>query len=216
MPRRARQVVAGIPLHIIQRGHNRQACFFADADYVYFLRQLEEQATNHGCSIHAYVLMTNHIHILLTPNDKDSVSLLMKYVNQRYVRYVNRIYERTGTLWEGRFKSCLTPSDRYALACYRYIELNPVRANIVKHPMHYRWSSYSANAEGRFNSLVSPHSIYLELGTYDLERRRRYRALVQSGLDENTLNRIRHATNSNSILGNEDKPMGTDSESVPN
>lgn len=205
MPRRARQVVAGIPVHVIQRGHNRQACFFADADYRFYLRQLEEQSKNQGCSIHAYVLMTNHIHMLVTPNEKNSVSALMKYVNQRYVRHVNRIYERTGTLWEGRFRSCVTSSDRYALACYRYIELNPVRAKMVDHPTHYRWSSYSANAEGRFSSIVSPHSIYLALGRHNVERRRQYRALVQSGLDENTINRIRHATNSNLILDDSDE-----------
>ena len=201
LPRQARNVVAGIPLHVIQRGHNRQACFFADPDYLYFLRNLEEQANNHGCSIHAYVLMTNHVHLLLTPSEKDSASSLMKYVNQRYVRYVNKIYKRTGTLWEGRFKSCMTTSDRYALACYRYIELNPVRANIVKHPIQYRWSSYAANAEGRFSSLVCPHSIYSALGNNRFERRSRYRALVHSGLDENTLNRIRYATYSNAVLG---------------
>jgi putative transposase len=205
MPRRARQVVVGTPVHIIQRGHNRQVCFFADADYRFYLRQLEEQSQNHGCSIHAYVLMTNHIHMLLTPNEKNSVSALMKHVNQRYVRRVNRIYERTGTLWEGRFKSCVTSSDRYALACYRYIELNPVRAKMVDHPSHYRWSSYSANAEARFSSIVSPHSIYLALGKNSVERRRKYRRLVQSGLGENTINRIRHATNSNLSLDDSDE-----------
>ena len=149
--------------------------------------------------------MTNHIHMLITPNEKDSVSALMKHVNQRYVRHVNRIYERTGTLWEGRYRSCLTLSDSYALACYRYIELNPVRAKMVDHPTHYRWSSYSANAEGWYSSIVSPHSIYLALGTNGAQRRQQYRALVQSGLDENTINRIRHATNSNLILADSDK-----------
>jgi putative transposase len=126
---------------------------------------------------------------------------MMKHVNQRYVQYVNRTYERSGTLWEGRFKSCLTQSDSYALACYRYIELNPVRASIVDHPKAYRWSSYLANAQGWANNLVTPHSIYLALGTDDHERRHRYRALVQSGIDGDTVEKIRDATNRNRTLG---------------
>ena len=126
---------------------------------------------------------------------------MMKNLNQRYVQYINRVYDRSGTLWGGRFKSCLTETDNYALACYRYIELNPVRANMVQHPRYYRWSSYAANAEGKSNSLVSPHSIYLQLGTSNRERRERYRALVQQGLDHDTLNEIRFATNSSAILG---------------
>ncbi len=201
MPRQARQAVADIPWHVIQRGHDRHACFFTDEDYQFYLRHLKEQASQHGCSIHAYVLMTNHVHMLVTPDTREGVSLMMKNLSQRYVQYINRVYERSGTLWEGRFRSCLTLSDSYALACYRYIELNPVRANMVQHPIEYQWSSYSANAEGRTNSLVRPHSVYLALGTDDLARRRRYRALVQSGLNEDTLNRIRYAINSSTVLG---------------
>ncbi len=201
MPRQARQAVADIPWHVIQRGHDRHACFFADGDYQFYLRHLKEQASQHGCSIHAYVLMTNHVHMLVTPDTREGVPLMMKNLSQRYVQYINRVYERSGTLWEGRFRSCLTFSDSYALACYRYIELNPVRANMVEHPIEYRWSSYSANAEGRTNSLLTPHSIYLALGTDDLARRRRYRALVQSGLNEDTLHRIRYAINSGTVLG---------------
>lgn len=200
MPRQARQAVAHIPWHVIQRGHDRHACFFADADYQFYLHHLEKQAGQHGYSIHAYVLMTNHVHMLVTPDTREGVTLMMKNLSQRYVQYINRVYERSGTLWEGRFRSCLTLSDSYALACYRYIELNPVRANLVEHPIDYRWSSYSTNAEGRTNSLLSPHSIYLALGTDDLARRRRYRALVQSGLNEDILNRIRYAINSSTVL----------------
>ncbi len=200
MPRQARQAAADIPWHVIQRGHDRHACFFADGDYHFYLRHLKEQASQHGCSIHAYVLMTNHVHMLVTPDTKEGVSLMMKNLSQRYVQYINRAYERIGTLWDGRFRSCLTLSDSYALACYRYIELNPVRANMVELPIDYRWSSYSVNAEGRANSLVTPHSVYLALGTDDLARRRRYRALVQSGLNEDTLNKIRYAINSSTVL----------------
>ena len=200
MPRQARQAAADIPWHIIQRGHDRHACFFADGDYQFYLHHLKEQASQHGCSVHAYVLMTNHVHMLVTPDTREGVSLMIKNLSQRYVQYINRAYERSGTLWEGRFRSCLTLSDSYALACYRYIELNPVRANMVELPIDYRWSSYSANAEGRANSLVTPHSVYLALGTDNLARRRRYRALVRSGLNEDTLSKIRYAINSTTVL----------------
>lgn len=128
MPRRARLAVAGIPWHVVQRGNNRSACFFRDEDYVYYLNSLVQRARQHECVIHAYVLMTNHTHVLLTPRTKHGASLLMKDVGQRYTQYVNRTYRRTGTLWEGRFHSCLTREDHYVLACYRYIEMNPVRA----------------------------------------------------------------------------------------
>jgi putative transposase len=187
-------------MHVIQRGHDHQACFFAVADYLFYLRHLEQQATDNGCLIHAYVLMTNHVHLLVTPDSKHGVSLMMKNLNQRYVQYVNNVYDRSGTLWGGRFKSCLTETDKYALACYRYIEMNPVRANMVEHPVHYRWSSYVANANAKFDSLVSPHSIYLSLGASDHERGERYRALIQQGLDEDIVNEIRFATNSSAIL----------------
>jgi len=200
LPRQARQAAADIPWHIIQRGHDRHACFFADGDYQFYLHHLKEQASQHGCSVHAYVLMTNHVHMLVTPDTREGVSLMIKNLSQRYVQYINRAYERSGTLWEGRFRSCLTLSDSYALACYRYIELNPVRANMVELPIDYRWSSYSANAEGRANSLVTPHSVYLALGTDNLARRRRYRALVRSGLNEDTLSKIRYAINSTTVL----------------
>jgi len=140
MPRRARLAVAGIPWHIIQRGNNRSACFYSDQDYLRYLDTLKEQAVKYGCQIHAYVLMINHVHLLLTPEKEQSASLFMKHLGQRYVQYINRTYKRSGTLWEGRFRSCLTQSEDYVLACYRYIELNPVRANMVGHPRNYPWS----------------------------------------------------------------------------
>ena len=138
MPRRARLSLPGIPWHIIQRGNNRAVCFHAEADYQYYLHYLKEFADKFGCEVHAYVLMTNHIHLLLTPAKEDSAGLLMKHLGQRYVQYVNRTYQRSGTLWEGRFRSCLTQTEDYVLACYRYIELNPVRAGMVMKPQHYR------------------------------------------------------------------------------
>jgi putative transposase len=140
VPRRARLAIAGIPWHIIQRGNNRCACFFHEDDYRFSLDQLGTQAQKFGCLVHAYRLMTNHAYLLLTPQEKDSASLLMKHLGQRYVQFINRTYLRTGSLSEGRYKSCLTQEERYVLACYRYIELNPVRAGMVAHPRDYPWS----------------------------------------------------------------------------
>ena len=171
MPRRARLSIPGIPWHIIQRGNNRSACFCAEEDYRRYLDTLGTLAPKYGCAVHAYVLMTNHVHLLLTPERADSAALLMKHLGQRYVQYVNRSYRRSGTLWEGRFRSCLTQSEDYVLACYRYIELNPVRASMVAHPRDYRWSSYRANAEGLADSLITPHIEYLRLGADPQERR---------------------------------------------
>lgn len=203
MPRRARLAIAGIPWHIIQRGNNRTACFYADEDYLRYLDTLGEMARKYGCAIHAYVLMTNHVHLLLTPKKADSAALLMKHLGQRYVQYINRVYRRSGTLWEGRFRSCLTQHEDYVLSCYRYIELNPVRAGMVAHPGEYRWSSYSANAEGAANGLISPQEEYLRLGSDDEERRQTYRALFKAHIDGKRVEEIRNATNGNYALGTE-------------
>lgn len=203
MPRRARISVPGIPWHIIQRGNNRTACFYAEDDYLKYIDTLKEQADKYGCQAHAYVLMTNHVHLLLTPEKEDSASLLMKHLGQRYVQYVNRTYKRSGTLWEGRFRSCLTQSEDFVLACYRYIELNPVRANMVQHPGHYPWSSYKANAEGQKNDLLVPQAEYIRLGSNSLARREHYKALFEAHLEPVLLNTIRKSTNGNYVLGNE-------------
>lgn len=196
MPRRARIAIAGIPWHVIQRGNNRSACFYAEEDYRRYLETLYEQASKQDCAIHAYVLMTNHVHLLLTPNRPDGVALLMKHLGQRYVQYINRTYHRSGTLWEGRFRSCLTQSEDYVLSCYRYIELNPVRADMVRHPRDYRWSSYHANGEGRADPVISPHEEYLRLG------RSAYKDLFAAHLDPDRVDEIRQATNGNYALGN--------------
>ena len=202
MPRRARLSVPGIPWHIIQRGNNRSACFFADEDYQFYLDVLKEQAKKYHCSIHAYVLMTNHVHLLLTPEKADSAALLMKNLGQRYVQYINRTYQRSGTLWEGRFRSCLTQSEEYVLACYRYIELNPVRADMVNHPRQYKWSSYNTNAEGKRNELLTSHEQYLRISRNEAERRKGYRALFKAHVDQKVDDQIREATNGNFVLGN--------------
>jgi putative transposase len=203
MPRRARLAIAGIPWHIIQRGNNRSACFYADEDYLRYLDTLGELSKKHGCAVHAYVLMTNHVHLLLTPRKAESAALLMKHLGQRYVQYVNRVYRRSGTLWEGRIRSCLTQSEEYVLSCYRYIELNPVRAAMVQHPGDYRWSSYRGNAEGVANDLLMPQAEYLSLGREDKARQAAYRELFKSHIDSRRCDEIRTATNSNYALGNE-------------
>jgi putative transposase len=191
----------GIPWHIIQRGNNRSACFYADEDYQLYLDHLKVQADKYSCLVHAYVLMTNHVHLLLTPEKDNSAALLMKNLGQRYVQYINRTYRRSGTLWEGRFRSCLTQTEDYVLACYRYIELNPVRANMVNHPRDYPWSSYRCNGEGKASDLIIPHEQYLSLDREEGNRREAYRGLFKAHVDDID-NQIRTATNGNYVLGN--------------
>src|SRR5271165_6570053 len=142
MPRHARFMMAEQPVHVIQRGHNRDACFFDPADYRFYLEQLAALSAQTGCAVHAYCLMTNHVHLLLTPATASGCGALMKHLGQRYAQHVNRTYRRSGTLWEGRFRSCLTQSEHYLLACQRYVELNPVRAGMVRDPGDYAWSSH--------------------------------------------------------------------------
>ena len=201
MPRCARLNIPGIPWHIIQRGHNRGVCFYAAEDYQRYLDTVGELAKNFACAVHAYVLMTNHVHLLLTPHRVESAGLLMKHLGQRYVQYVNRRYGRSGTLWEGRYRSCPTQSEAYLLACYRYVELNPVRAGLVDHPRDYPWSSHRANGEGRDDPLITPHDEYRRLGNNGDERRFNYRALFDSHLDPACLAEVRDAINGNYALG---------------
>ncbi|RJG15576.1 transposase [Massilia cavernae] len=201
MARRARLVLPSVPLHIIQRGNNRHPCFIEYGDYKVYLSMLQDCAVRTDCEVHAYVLMTNHVHLLVTPLEADSASELMKILGQRYVQYINRKYIRTGTLWEGRFRSCLVEDARYLLTCYRYIELNPVRAGIVGHPMQYRWSSYRSNAEGVTSKLIKPHLTYQHLGPIESERLDAYRALFQDELSAETLTKLRRATNGNYAFG---------------
>lgn len=200
MPRRARLVLADLPLHIIQRGNNRQPCFAAHADYLVYLDMLRICAETTNCAIHAYVLMTNHVHLLLSPPDSRAPGKLMKSLGERYVPYFNRRHGRTGTLWEGRFHSCLVDDSRYMLLCQRYIELNPVRANMVTHPAGYPWSSYRSNADGDNSVVITPHAMYASLGTDAAARQAAYRALF-SVIPADTLNKVRRATIGNFALG---------------
>lgn len=201
MPRRARVLLPGVTLHLIQRGNNRSACFFAEEDYLFYLEHLADQARKHNCAIHAWCLMTNHVHLLLTPAKPESAGMLMKGLGQRYVQYINRTYRRSGTLWEGRFRSCLMQEDSYVLACYRYIEMNPVRAGMVEHPAEYRWSSYRANAQAEQATLLTRHSLCQALGEADVARAEAYRELFRYQLDPGLVDQIRSATNGNYALG---------------
>lgn len=203
MPRRARLVLPNVPLHIIQRGNNRQACFFAGEDYHFYLHWLEEHARNNACRVHAYVLMTNHVHLLLSAEAASSTGEMMKAIGQGYAQYVNRKYRRSGTLWEGRFRSCLTQDVGYLLACHRYIELNPVRAGMVEHPADYRWSSYRGNALGECDSLLHPHAAFDALGIDEIGRQAAYRELFRGELEPGMVDQIRRATNGNLVLGDQ-------------
>ncbi len=203
MPRRARIIIAGIPVHLIQRGNNRQPCFFDEQDRNNYMKWLAECAEESSCAIHAYVLMTNHVHLFLTPEKENSVAKLMKRLGQRYTQYINRKYQRSGTLWEGRFRSCIVQDEKYALICQRYIELNPVRAQIVPHPVEYPWSSYPAKAEGHFDNMIVPHDSYLKLGSSAEIRQKIYGKLFENQLNNEITDKVRHATNGNFALGDE-------------
>jgi putative transposase len=188
------------PLHLLQRGVNRAACFACDGDRLHYMDLLQESAAKRRCAVHAFVLMTNHVHLLVTPEDPEGASHLMKDIGERYVRYFNRRHGRTGTLWEGRFKSSDVTSDAYVLTCQRYIELNPARAGMVRHPREYVWSSYRANAEGQPSSLIVPHRLYGGLGTEAAQRHRGYRTLFDVPITEEEMFRIREAVRSNKPL----------------
>ncbi len=203
MPRRPRLALPGIPLHLIQRGNNRQACFFAEDDYRVYLDWLTEYVGKSGSRVHAYVLMTNHVHLLVSADSTTAPGALMKALGQRYVQYVNRTYLRSGTLWEGRYRSCPVDQEAYLLACQRYIELNPVRAAMVRHPADYPWSSYRANAEGEASTLIQAHGLYSALGQDAEQRQAAYRALFRHELEPGLVDQIRRATNGNFVLGDE-------------
>lgn len=191
MPRQPRLDLAHIPQHIVQRGNDRQPCFFTDIDRVRYLQVLREIALREKCAVHAYVLMTNHVHLLMTPTATGQISRVMQSLGRRYVRYVNDRYRRTGTLWEGRYKSSLVDRDTHLLHCYRYIELNPMRARMTADPIDYPWSSHACNAFGRDDPLVHPHANYLALGNTRSERCAAYRTLAMEALSEDDLNTIR-------------------------
>lgn len=203
MARLPRLYFPGCAQHVIQRGNNREACFYDEADYKAYLSFLKEAAIKYQVAIHAFVLMTNHVHLLATPRDEQGISRLMQAQGRKYVQYFNFTHGRTGTLWEGRYKSTLVDSDSYLLTVYRYIELNPVRAGMVSHASEYPWSSYQLNALGKPIQLLTPHALYLQLGKTEAERQDAYRSLFRGRMPERELTAIREATNKAWVLGDD-------------
>lgn len=203
MPRQPRYFVPGIPQHVLTRGVDRNAVFFTSGDRELYLSSLGEAAENYGCAVHAYVLMTNHVHLLMTPERRNSIPLVMQAMGRLYVQRLNKRYQRTGTLWEGRYKASLVQDDRYLFACQRYIELNPVRAGLVSAPDEYSWSSYGCNALGKGDSLVTPHHLYNDLDTEPLRRQHAYRNLFVDVISAKELSVMRDTTNACLIMGND-------------
>lgn len=203
MPRSARLILPGVAVHIIQRGNNRVACFRQDSDYLIYLSNLRQLSEKYDCVVHAYCLMTNHVHLLITPRVAGACTALMRDLGQRYVQYFNRRHERSGTLWEGRYRSCLAESAHYVLACYRYIELNPVRARMVDHPMGYLWSSYAVNSGMRAEPSIVPHPEFDALGSDASARHAAYRGLLEQPIHPPLVQAIRDATNGGYPLASE-------------
>jgi putative transposase len=191
MPRRPRFLLTDLPIHVVQRGNDRKPCFFTERDFRVYLKALADASVRYRVLVHAYALMTNHVHLLVTPLSANGVSKLMQSIGARYVKYVNSSNERTGTLWEGRYKACLVARDEHVLAACRYIDLNPVRAGIVRRPIDYRWSSYSALAGLTIDPLVSPHVALDQLGD---PRGAAYARWCAQGIHESELERLRDAT----------------------
>jgi len=182
MARLPRLSIPGYPHHVIQRGNNRQAIFAALADYQFLLALLDENARKFGVAIHAYVLMGNHFHLLVTPEAQESLPKMMQAVGRRYVRYFNTKHGRSGTLWEGRYKSTLIQAERYLLACMAYIDLNPVRAGLVAHARDYAWSSHGHYIGQKTERLITPHPLYWEMGNTPFAREAAYADLVNEGI----------------------------------
>ena len=195
MARQPRLVFPDTALHIVQRGHDRRPCFRDETDYLVYLSNVRDLARTIGFALHAYCLMTNHVHLLITPSDPKACSRLMRHLGQRYVQYFNRRHRRSGTLWEGRFRSCLVDSARYVLACYRYVEMNPVRAGIVSKPIEYAWSSHAGNSGQADNRLLTPHAEYAALAADRDALHAAYRGLFVQPEDSGFLTGVRDATN---------------------
>ncbi len=201
MARLPRILLPEQPHHLVQRGNNRSAIFFHDDDYRFFLDCLKSASQRYPCRIHAYVLVPNHLHLLVSPDTQDGLARLMQSVGRRYVQFINRTYQRTGTLWEGRYRAALIDAEAYVLRCYRYIECNPLRAKMVQHPSAYRWSSYRHHAEEKQDALIQDHALYRALGKNKTDRCGAYRALCEQALDAEILQALWEATNTGWVLG---------------
>lgn len=203
MPRKPRMYLPGVPCHVVQRGNNRDACFYSVPDYTFFLECLGSACRRYQVAIHAYVLMNNHVHLLLTPGDASGISRVMQSLGRRYVQYFNAAYRRSGTLWESRHKASIIEAESYLLTCMRYIEMNPVRAGMVDHPAEYPWSSYRANAQAEPDSMITVHECYSRLGEPAEVRCHRYRSLFDHQLGEGETDAIRAALTLSTPLGDE-------------
>ncbi len=203
MPRKPRFFLPDIPIHAIVRGNDRKVIFAEDADKAAYLEIAKEASLTYHVFIHAYVLMDNHVHWLISSPEPENLSKFMQYLGRRYVPYFNHKYGKTGTLWEGRFKASLIDTEHYLLRCYQYIELNPVRANMVKYPEAYVWSSYRANALAEVNPVLTAHKFYTRLGQTKQQRAEAYRESFKEKLDEYLVNDIRNAVQTGTPLGNE-------------
>ena len=202
MPRRTRMYLPDLPYHVVQRGNNREPCFIEPENHPFYLELWKTISRRYGVSVHAYCLMTNHIHFLVTPETESALSNTMKVVGSRYAQYINYKYKRTGTLWEGRHRSSLVQSDQYLLRCMRYIELNPVRAGMVNRPENYRWSSYGVHALGE-KTWLTPHAEYIGLGKNIPDRCQAYRELFAYPLREADLYQIRKAVHYSQPIGDD-------------
>ncbi len=204
MARAPRLALAGVPVHVVQRGNNRGTCFACDDDFRRYLSCLRRAIERYACSVHAYVLMTNHVHLLVTPQESHAVSGLMQHLGRRYVRTFNKIHGRTGTLWEGRFRSSVIDSERYFLVCQRYIENNPVRAGMTTSALDYPWSSYRHYTGAHRDPLVTEHECYLRLGRTPSECRQAYGELFADGIPHQDLESIRFCLNKGRPLGSDE------------
>lgn len=203
MPRKPRFYLPNIPVHIVHRGHSREPVFFEAQDYATYAYWVAESAKRYKIAVHAFVLMTNHIHLLITPPDGESVSRFMQFIGRRYVPYINHKYGKSGSIWEGRYKASLVQAEAYFLTVMRYIELNPVRAGMVESPSHYRWSSFCHNAGIREIGFIRFHEAYLALGKQGEDRYRAYKALFSRHIDDTAMKKISDAWQTGTPLGSE-------------
>ena len=203
MPRKPRFFLPEIPIHIVVRGNNKQIIFAEEDDFQAYINAMAESLIATETKLHAYVLMSNHVHLLVSAMIPENISKLIQGIGRKYVPYFNHKYGRTGTIWEGRFKASSIDSDQYMLACYRYIEMNPVRAKMVNAPADYKWSSYGGNALGHPSKVLSPHDLYLALGKTEASRQAAYRSLFSDVMNHAVLQDIRDCLQTGTPLGND-------------
>jgi putative transposase len=203
MPRKPRFYLPNYPVHIVQRGHNKNNVFFEPEDYKVYLDWLQEGSEWYEVPIHAYALLPNEIHILASPGDKESASRMMQYQGRRYVPYVNSTYNKTGTIWQGRYKASLIDPETYLVNCMLYIESLPVREGLSKSPGPYKWSSYKANAQGKKNALITPHKAFKSLAKGDAKRMEKYSTMAKAGLSDEVITNIQDAWQTGTPLGSD-------------